>query len=102
MEPLTNEQIWGVPDDELPECTDEQLWKENKWAVMKRGAKRAVSGGVKDNEMDAVNMAADLGPDYYVEARPGKARACKYCDARQFCHQYKRLDAAGELWTPYK
>lgn len=83
-----------LPDDELPECTDEELWIKHKWAVMREGRKRAVK--LFDSEEDAQAFIDEKGyRDNYIEFREGKPTACEYCDARSVCSQYDRMTISG-------
>lgn len=82
------------PDDELLPCTPEQRWhKDDKWAVMKKGAKKALK--LWDNPDAAWEMAAQKnkvakGMPYYVEFRVGEDSKCEgYCSVAQFCPYYK-------------
>lgn len=69
----------------LPLCTDEERWRtHNKFAVIKKGNKRAHR--LLDNEQQAHAMAAQEG--MVVEFRPGESKRCEdYCKAFQFCTQ---------------
>lgn len=73
----------------LPECTPLERWaKPDKWAVMKRGGKRAVM--VLDSEEEANKRAMTNG--YYVEYRPGVNTRCEdYCSVAPWCSQFKAL-----------
>jgi len=75
-------------DDDLPDCTPEEKWQDpDKWAVMLKGKKRAVK--LHLDKAEAERHAANVGG--YVEYRQSEPRRCKhYCDARDFCSQYKR------------
>lgn len=68
-------------------CTKEEKWcRDEKWAVMKKGRKKAVK--LFDNENDAIEFKAVDGA-YYIEYRPGKNTRCLYyCDVAKFC-EYK-------------
>lgn len=90
-------ELESVPDDGLPECTDEELWRDEKYAVMKTGRQRAVNGGVYDNYEDAKAHADRAGQDHSVQHRPGKAVRCKYCDSSSVCVQYATLVAADDI-----
>lgn len=81
-----------VEDDDLPFCTDEERWKdETVYAVMKSGRKSAVK--LHKNAMIAKKHTEDLGPNHYVQERPGVARRCaRYCMAAPFCNQKKMED----------
>lgn len=73
---------------QLPECTAKEVWERpTKYAVMKRGGKRAVK--LYDAEPDAFAHARTV-PDHSVEKRPGERPRCRdYCNAAPFCNQYK-------------
>lgn len=74
---------------ELPKCTDLERWKTaDKWAVMKRGNKRAKRLCV--SEAEAGSLAAESGDGHYVELRKGEAKRCaNYCSVAQFCDQWQ-------------
>lgn len=73
----------------LPECSKEERWgKDDTWAVMKHGQKRAVK--LYDNEKLA-KMHANGERGLYVEFRQGKSGRCeRYCQVAQFCDQWKQ------------
>jgi len=77
------------PDSQLIPCTQEQRWhKDDKWAVVKLGAKRATR--VLDSEDAANSLAAQLsekqGKGFHVEYRKGEDTKClMYCPVAQFC-----------------
>lgn len=75
---------------QLPECTTEERWERSpKWAVMKKGRKKAVR--LYDNEPDAIKHAASE-KQCTVEARPGESIRCEsYCAAAPYCEQWKRI-----------
>lgn len=74
----------------LPECTEEERWARNpKWAVMKKGGKRAVK--LYDEEIPAERHAASES-GLHVEYRPGVSTRCQYyCPCLPFCDFGKRL-----------
>src|SRR5215471_11054104 len=71
--------------NKLPLCTDEERWAtEEKWAVKKKGNKRAER--VFDNEKQAEFAAKQWGME--VEHRPKEYKRCAlYCRAYPFCKQ---------------
>ncbi len=75
-----------LTDDEIVECTPEERWaKPDKWAVKKEGRKTAIR--VLDDQIEAENMAEDLGKGHYVEYRKGISTKCvDYCAVKDFCH----------------
>lgn len=73
----------------LPHCTDEDRWvREDKWAVKKKGAKRAIK--IFDNQEDAVAFKGDV-VDMEIEHRPGEPIRCtgNYCNVAPYCEQYQ-------------
>jgi len=85
------EAYYKLPDDEIPPCTKEERWADDdKYAVMKKGVKKAVK--VCDSEDEANALAEESGPNFYVEHRPAISRKClDYCDCKQFCNFYKNM-----------
>ena len=78
----------------LPQCTDEEVWaKETKWAVMKKGQKRAMK--LCETEKGALALSA-LNKGTYVEKRPGKRTRCEsYCLVVNKCTQYQDFKKRG-------
>jgi hypothetical protein len=72
----------------LPLCTPDEKWERGeKWAVMKRGNKRAVK--LHDTAADA-RRHADTDGKFYVEHRPAEPTRCLYyCPVSAFCSQFK-------------
>jgi len=80
-----------TPDNELPICTMEERWgRPDKWAVKKKGGKRALSGGANfETEQDALDFAVTKNHPCDIEFRPGKSTRCEhFCDAKMFCNYY--------------
>lgn len=79
-------------DSEIPECSPEERWyKPGKYAVMKKGKKRAEKLFDENAQgmADAKAMAAGT-PGFYIEPRPGKDGRCSdYCDCNEFCSYYQ-------------
>jgi hypothetical protein len=71
---------------EVSPCTPEERWERPKrFAVMKRGQKRAVK--LYDTREDAEANA--VKPSLYVEERPGTSVRCEsYCRVSRFCPQH--------------
>jgi len=68
-----------------PLCTAEERWqKPERFAVLKKGAKRAVK--LYDDQKDAANHVAQIGCGAKVETRPSEPIRCQhYCNVAQFC-----------------
>lgn len=75
----------------LPECSSEERWsKPDTWAVIKKGQKRAINGGVQFSQAAADSVSA-ANPGTFVQARKGESVRCaSYCSAAAFCTQFKR------------
>lgn len=71
-----------------PVCSDEERWKtEDKWAVMKKGMKRAVK--LFTDELSAKKFLKDKDKNHYIEYRQGSYRRCEeYCDFSHVCPEY--------------
>lgn len=75
-----------------PPCSPEERWaRPEKWAVMKRGKKRAVK--LFDSEDEAVGLLGKLeGDSHRIEHRPGvSARCADYCSVLPWCAQGQAL-----------
>lgn len=93
---LLHKEAASLPSDKLPECSKEDRWaKDDTWAIMKKGNKKAVR--LCYNE-DAAQMALEsAGPGHYIQFRRGKSVRCKsYCAAAPFCQQYKKIQEEEE------
>lgn len=92
------DRYWHAPEDTLPLCTDEELWrKAPQWKYYKNPNSRTRSTKNFDNKQDAyIRMAEDYNVGVVVEV-PGQVVACKYCAAFPVCTQKDALIARGEL-----
>lgn len=82
-------ELMKAAEVELPLCTEEEKWATPaKWAIMKKGAKRALR--LLETESEAIKYSQTIAGGF-VEHRPGKANRCAhYCIAKNFCDQYKK------------
>lgn len=92
------EQHWDSPEEALPLCTDEDLWRsEPVFKYYKNPDKTARSTKNFDTKQEAmVRMAEDGGKGIVLE-KPGQVTACKYCNAFSLCTQKDALIAQGDL-----
>lgn len=69
-------------------CTKEERWeKDEKYAVMKGGQKRAVK--LFDNQQEAINFVG-WTKNYTIEHRSGTSVRCEnYCAVKNFCKYYQ-------------
>jgi hypothetical protein len=93
-------QLAWDTQEAVVECSDEERWtKPDTWAVMKKGAKRAVK--VFDNNKDAVDHMLAMIPksllvgQYHIQERKGGRTRCEnYCSVADFCTQWAMERAA--------
>lgn len=92
------DKYWNAPEEEIPACTDEELWRsEPQWKYYRDPKRTTRSTKNFDNKQEAyLRMAQDGNVGVVVEV-PGKAVACKYCPAFPVCKQAQALIAAGDL-----
>jgi len=85
---------------ELPLCSDLERWKAgDKWALMKKGGKKAKK--LYMSEAEAGSACADAGAGHYVEPRKGEAKRCAgYCSVAQFCSQWQEELAKAPKTEP--
>lgn len=94
------EQYQDMPEEEIPECNDEELWRsEPRFKYYKNGAanqKRSTKNF--DSRTEAYTFYATTANSVgeLVEV-PGQVKACHYCRAFEACKQKDRLVAAGDL-----
>lgn len=86
------------PDEELKPCSEPERWhKPDKWAVMRRGKKKAVK--LFEDKESAVehmdwlaNQPSNKGKGLYVEHREGEDTRCEsYCAVSAFCPHGKKF-----------
>jgi hypothetical protein len=87
-------------EDQFVLCSDKERWaKEDKWAVIKKGNKKAFR--VFDNKKDAEDLVYDLSDkvavdihkrNHDIEFRKGEYTRCKsnYCAVADFCSQFNQ------------
>lgn len=100
-------QYWDAPEEEIPYCTDEDLWRrEPHWKYYKNPDKTSRStknfkpedyGSEAEAENAAYQRKAHDGNIGKVVKTPGEVVACKYCEAFPICSQKDQLIANGSL-----
>lgn len=82
-----------TPDDELPYCSSEELWKRDSYGIRRNknnGEPYKYLSGYGRTEYEAHKVATEKGlTDYSLEMVPGRAIRCQFCDSAPFCNQYK-------------
>lgn len=85
---LLNESL---DDNSLPACTAEEKWQEpDRWAVKKRGTKKALPYGLHETESKAFAFRESRKDkeNLEIEFRPGEDKRCAYCAGKEFCCNY--------------
>jgi len=86
--------------EDIPVCTDEEMWAtQDKWALMKHGAKRAVKLFLSLSTFSKYTADKDLEMgekkgQYYSEFRAGERKRCEgYCHIGRngFCPSYNNF-----------
>jgi hypothetical protein len=83
-------QYKDAPDSEIPECTDEELWRTP--TKYKYYANEDSTRATKnfDSLAEANKFKAEKGKGI-IRIVPGEARRCNYCSAATICEQYRRI-----------
>lgn len=78
----------NIPDDNLPPCTAAEMWeKPTQYAIIKKGGKRAIPGGICATMEEAEKK---LCPGQEIQVRQGERTRCEeYCPVSKFCNIYK-------------
>ncbi|AIX12409.1 hypothetical protein CPT_Pollock50 [Escherichia phage Pollock] len=92
------EKYKDSPEPELPECTEEELWRAKPvYKYYKNPNSTGRSTKNFDNLHDAnLRLAQDGGVGIVVTV-PGEVKACKHCPVYSLCTQKDRYLASGEL-----
>ena len=91
-----------TPDNELPLCTEEEMWaKPDIYAVKKVGNKNASKCVETEEEahkwINAAKAKAKKPANYTIEFRPGERTKCaRFCDAKEFCNVYQEYLAMNK------
>ena len=92
------DQHWSTPEDQMPLCEDEDLWRsEPVFKYYKSGKVGPRSTKNFDTLHDARVRFIEDGSVGFIKEVPGQVTACKYCPAFAICTQKDRLIASGEL-----
>ncbi len=89
-------RCWDLPESELPECTDKELWRSDpvyKYYTDPEKAKDPTARSSKnfDTLQEANAHRAEKAKGVVVTV-PGAVKACGYCPAFEICEQRKRYD----------
>jgi len=105
VEDWLSKKIYELQTDTPRPCTPEEMWERpSKFAVMKKGQKKAVK--LCDTEWNAEDYIEKEKPFYktlFIEPRPGSRTRCEsYCIVKDFCPQYKHFSHHEKLEKEFK
>jgi hypothetical protein len=86
---------WNTPEDQLPECTDEELWRGDPvYKYFSDPAKASVPGARSTRNFSDLAQArqfqAEKGGRGIIITQLGEPKACGYCPAFDACTQKDR------------
>lgn len=87
------DRCWNLPESELPECTDKDLWRsEPKYKYYAKPDTAKEGGRATKNFDDLVEANKYLGEQGkgIVVTVPGEVKACNYCAGFDACTQKNR------------
>ena len=89
-----------APESEIPECTDEDLWRSDpqyKFYLDPEKAKDPSARSTKnfDNMAEAAAFQASKGGKGVIKTVPGEVKACEYCAGFNLCQQKERYFAGS-------
>lgn len=93
------DKYWSVPEEEIPECTDEELWRTpTKYKYYKDPNKLTRATKVFDFETDANSYwkVNNKGVGTVI-AVPGSVNRCLYCRCFDHCSQKDKYIQNGSL-----
>lgn len=92
------QQYMNAPDEEIPDCTDDELWRsEPVWKYYSNPANKTRATKNFTNEGEAIAFWQNKGGKGEVVEVRGQVGACKYCPAFTVCKQKDRLIESGDL-----
>ena len=79
--------LWDKPEEELPECTDKDLWRgETVYKYFSKPENQKATKNFDTDKSAAYAHLADKGVGVIKEV-PGQVKACAYCPAYKVCKQ---------------
>lgn len=82
------EQFWKAPDNEIPFCTDEELWRSAPKHKYYANPKKTDGRSTKnfDDLASAMRHKSEAGKGVVITV-PGQVKACSFCPAFLRCEQ---------------
>lgn len=88
------DRYWNTPERQLPECTDEELWREAPRYKYYSNAAKTDGRSTKnfDTLAEANGFLSSKGGVGVVKTVPGKVKRCGYCSAFPICTQQLKYE----------
>ncbi len=83
------DRYWGKPEDQIPDCSDEELWRTETTYKYFSNPNSTRATRVFKEYGDALKFQTEKGGAGKVVIVPGEPRACAYCVAAPLCRQRK-------------
>lgn len=87
--------LWDAPEEQLPECTPEDLWMDPPAFKYYADPSKVTSGGRATKNFtdpdEAQKHMIEKGKGVVIRVE-GKPKACGYCDAFEICKQKDRYE----------
>lgn len=91
------DKYMDAPESELPECTDEELWRElPKYKYYKEPTKLTKATKVFESKLEAEAYCLSKGTGIILSV-PGSVKRCSYCRCFNQCTQKNRYLEDGSL-----
>ena len=86
------QQYKDTPESQLPECTDEELWRSDPVYKYYSDPTKTSGRSTKnfDSPVEARQFMAEKGGKGVIIANPGEVKRCGYCNAFPICTQKDR------------
>lgn len=95
------EKYWDAPEEEIPECDDESLWRnETVFKYYKSGDTSAARSTKNFSDKQEAYIHLSKEGKGAIKEVPGEVTACKFCASFPICTQKDKLIANGELILP--
>ena len=91
------EQYWDAPEEDIPHCTDDELWRSDPVWKYYASADALRSSKNFNNAAEAYMHMSTKGHKGKVVEFPGTVKACQYCSAFAVCSQKDQLVMSGQL-----
>lgn len=95
-------RLKDVPEEDLPPCTDKELWRKPDQIRYYAKVENADKPGARstknfDTMQDALIFQSEKGGAGAIRVKRGQVTACKYCEGFLACNQAQALIASGDL-----